>query len=117
MLLEISQNSQENTYARVSILIKKRLWHRCFPVKFAKFLRTPFLTEHLQWLLLKAPNFISVARFCAVQNTSNYLEKAHLRKPFLQNSGCFQMSVTFLKKGKTETIFHTSSELNTLEIL
>ena len=24
-------------------LLKKRLWHRCFPVNFAKFLRTPFL--------------------------------------------------------------------------
>ena len=23
--------------------IKERLWHRCFPVNFAKFLRTPFL--------------------------------------------------------------------------
>ena len=23
-----------------------------FPVKFAKFLRTPFVTEHLWWLLL-----------------------------------------------------------------
>ena len=22
-----------------------RLWHRCFPVNFAKFLRTPFLTN------------------------------------------------------------------------
>ena len=31
---------------------KHRLWHRCFPVIFAKFLRTPFLTEHLRWLLL-----------------------------------------------------------------
>ena len=28
-------------------LLKKRLWHRCFPVNFAKFLRPPFLTEHL----------------------------------------------------------------------
>ena len=26
-------------------LLKKRLWHRCFPVNFLKFLRTPFLTE------------------------------------------------------------------------
>ena len=26
--------------------------HRCFPVKFAKFLRTPSFTEHLRWLLL-----------------------------------------------------------------
>ena len=34
-------------------LLKKRLWHRCFPVNFAKFLRTPFFTEHLRWLPLK----------------------------------------------------------------
>ena len=33
-------------------LFKKRLWQRCFSVNFAKFLRTPFLTEHLWWLLL-----------------------------------------------------------------
>ena len=51
VFLEISPNSQENTYASVSFLIKlpaccnflkKRLWHRCFPVNFVKFLRTPF---------------------------------------------------------------------------
>ena len=30
----------------------QRLWYRCFPVNFAKFLRTSFLTEHLRWLLL-----------------------------------------------------------------
>ena len=30
-----------------------RLWHRCFPVNFAKFLRTPFFIEHLWWLLLQ----------------------------------------------------------------
>ena len=34
-------------------LLKKRLWHRCFPVNFVEFLRTHFLTEHLRWLLLK----------------------------------------------------------------
>ena len=33
-------------------LLKKRTWHRCFPVNFVKFLRTPFLTDHLWWLLL-----------------------------------------------------------------
>ena len=26
--------------------IKNRLWHRCFQVSFAKFLRIPFFTEH-----------------------------------------------------------------------
>ena len=28
---------------RPATLLKKRLWHICFPVNFAKFLRTPFL--------------------------------------------------------------------------
>ena len=32
--------------------VKKKLQHRCFPVKSAKFLRTSFFTEHPQWLLL-----------------------------------------------------------------
>ena len=51
---EISQNLQENTCSRVrpATLLKKRLWRRWFPVNFAKFLRTSFLTEHLRWLLL-----------------------------------------------------------------
>ena len=59
VFLEILQNSQENTCARVSFLIKlqatllkKRLWHRSFPVNFAKFRRTPIFTEQLRWLLL-----------------------------------------------------------------
>ena len=28
------------------------LWHRCFPVSFVKFIRTPFFIEHLWWLFL-----------------------------------------------------------------
>ena len=28
-------------------VLEKSLWHRCFPVSIAKFLRTPFLAEHL----------------------------------------------------------------------
>ena len=31
-------------------LLKKRLWHRCFPVNFEKFLRTPFLQNTSGWL-------------------------------------------------------------------
>ena len=38
---------------RSATLLKKRLWHGCFHVNFTKFLRTPFLTEHLQRLLLQ----------------------------------------------------------------
>ena len=33
-------------------LLKKRLWHRCFPVNFVKFLRTPFLQNTSGRLLL-----------------------------------------------------------------
>ena len=45
--LEILQNLQENTCARVSFLIKLQgwglqLWHWCIPVNLMKFLRTPF---------------------------------------------------------------------------
>ena len=32
-------------------LSKKKLWYRCFPVNFAKFLRTPFL-QNTSWRLL-----------------------------------------------------------------
>ena len=62
VFLKISKNSLGNTSARVSLsvklhaykvaglrpvtLLKMRLWHRCFPVNFMKFLRTPFFTEH-----------------------------------------------------------------------
>ena len=51
VFLEISQNLQENTYARISYLMKC-LWHRCFPVNFAKFLRTPVLQNIPGRLLL-----------------------------------------------------------------
>ena len=31
------------TMLRHATLVKKRLWHRCFPENFVKFLRAPFL--------------------------------------------------------------------------
>ena len=80
MLLEISQNSQENTCGRVSFLIKlqlkKRLWHRCFPVNFARFLRTPFLQNTSGRLLLKQVmlNYILVI----YPNINNSFPSRHL---------------------------------------
>ena len=61
VLSKMSQNSRKNTCARVSFLkkrlrpgtlLKKRLWYRCFPVKFAKFPRTSFLQSTSRRLLL-----------------------------------------------------------------
>ena len=49
---------------RPATLLKKRLWHRCFPVNFAKFLRTPFSQNtsggcfyHLIVLLISTNDF------------------------------------------------------------
>ena len=67
MFLEILQNSQENTCARVSFfnkglrpetLFKKILWYKCFPVNFAKVLGTPFPQNTYGRLLLKIKLFI-----------------------------------------------------------
>ena len=65
LFLKALQNSQEHTSAKVSFfnkvvffneaatLLKKRLWHKCFLVNFAKFLKTPFSQNTSGRLLLK----------------------------------------------------------------
>ena len=37
---------------RPATLLKRRLWHRRFPVNFAQFVKNTFFIEHLGWLLL-----------------------------------------------------------------
>ena len=79
VLLDILQSSQENTRVRVSILIQLQasgLWHRYFPVNLAKFLRIPFLTEHLRWLLLHFKGCLSTClgcHFCFASYKSNFV--------------------------------------------
>ena len=48
----VSQPRNKVAGLRPVTLLKKRLWHRCFPVNFAKFLRTPFLQNTSGRLLL-----------------------------------------------------------------
>ena len=50
---------------RPATLLKMRLWHRCFPVNFVKFLRIPYFTEHPRWLLL---TFRKIHRRFTIQN-------------------------------------------------
>ena len=45
-----------NKVAGLGNFIKKEALAKVFSSKFCKFLRTPFLTEHFQWLLLKISN-------------------------------------------------------------
>ena len=47
-LIEIS----ENTKKKPATLLKKRLWHRCFLVNFAEFLRITFVQNTSGRLLL-----------------------------------------------------------------
>ena len=60
--LEISQNSQKNTCARVSFFTKAAgLRHRCFPVNFDKFVRAPFFHRTPLVAALEAASFM---KFC-----------------------------------------------------
>ena len=54
VFLNISQNSQENTFARPSTrnFIKKETLVQVFSCELFEILRTPFFIEHLRWLLL-----------------------------------------------------------------
>ena len=47
---------------RFVTLLKKRRRHRCFSADFTKFIRAPFFTKHLQWLLLKIISNIFTAK-------------------------------------------------------
>ena len=62
---------------RPATLFKKRPWHRCFPVNFAKLLRTLLFRQHLRWLLLSKFkilnidifNIIKFEFFCSCEET------------------------------------------------
>ena len=82
---------------RPATLLKKRLWHRCFPVNFVRFLRTPFLTEDLRWLLLI---FLNVSLLLPMR----YLHLCFIQKFFFCFNFVFRRS--FLqKKKKKKKIF------------
>ena len=101
MVLVIWQNSQENTCARVSFLIKlqeplatllkKRLWHRCFPVNFAKFLRKPFSQSTSGWLFPDGP-------FPKIMNALSLIFAKVLNKALVQGTlrlRCSWLSIYF----------------------
>ena len=101
VFLDISQNSQENTCARVSFLMKLRpatllkkwLWHRCFPVDCVKILRTLFSQNTsgrplLDFMLSKDQSLSNrdTAETSATRNPSWIFWKDHLVKMcFLTN--------------------------------
>ena len=68
---------------RPATLLKKRLRHMCFPLNFAKFRRTFFVAEHLQWLLLKFLRLstwsnIALKKFLVLQLFHGFLASSHV---------------------------------------
>ena len=67
---------------RLATVFKKRLWRWYFPVSFVKFLRTPFLTENLWWLLLcnsglKYSECKCTSSHCGFEATEFQIESVH----------------------------------------
>ena len=60
---------------RPATLLKRRQWYRCFPVDFTKFLRTSFLTDHLQLLLLDGRYFKVVSKKIKYRSSSSHRRK------------------------------------------
>ena len=85
---------------RPATLLKKRLWHRCFPVKFSKVLRTPFVTEHVRpaTFLKKRPwhrcFLVNFAKFLRTPFVTEHLRPAALLK---NRFWCRCFSVNFVK--------------------
>ena len=67
-------------------VLKKRLWHWCFAVNFAKFLRTPFLQNTSGRLLLRPHDYFNKA---AGLRPATLLKKRLWHRSFLVNFAKF----------------------------
>ena len=65
-------------------LLKKRLWHRFFPVSFAKLSIAPFFIEDRQWLLLReiGDKSINMIKDLLLLNLHKNLRQGCLRQWF-----------------------------------
>ena len=90
--VNISQLPFSHTVLPGRCWVKKSLWHRCFPVNFAKFLKTPFFTERVRWLLLY---FIIPQR----QKFENLVPKSNREKVFYFTKCTARVLLVRLKLG------------------
>ena len=62
---------------RPATILKRRLWHRCFPVNFAKFLRTPFLHNTsgllLLYIMIDILHSLHSCSFCMFLDIPNHI--------------------------------------------
>ena len=81
-------------------LLKKRFWHRCFPVNFAKFLRMSFLTEHLRWLPLSITDHTVVKLYMDILSVFKLKNITLKYKPALETNNSSHDD-NFLKLNKS----------------
>ena len=92
VFLEISENLQENTCARVSFLIKLQ-------VQFFEISRTPFLTEHLRWPISLLPIFGKIFEKIIFNRTYNFLlEEDPNQSGFRPFVSCMNRLLTIIHK-------------------
>ena len=114
MLLEISQNSKVNTLCqslffnkvaglRTATLLKKRLWHWCFPGRFVKFLRKHFFTERVRWLLLDMTWGNKIAMLIREVNGTEVNFELKLSKYSKTFRGVVLVKADFYNKKKNKT--------------
>ena len=87
-------------------LLKKRLWHSCFPVNFEKFLRTPFyrvpwVATSVNWplstFILNFANFYSQRKLLMFIRRVKYHQKGRWCKMEIK---------TVMKNGKNKKVSH-----------
>ena len=105
VFLEILQNSKKKTFAGVCFLIKlqaegfnfieKKFWHWVFPMNFAKFQTTYFLTEHLSWLLFSLLYPINFFRDCW---KTNCVKGVQIRSYFSSVFPCISLYSDWIRR-------------------
>ena len=88
--------------ANVGNFIYKEILAQVFPLNFAKFLKTPFLTEHLRWLLLVLQNRCSYKfpdihqKIFVLNSLFNTIrgQKAHYFNKRETQHKCFPVNIT-----------------------
>ena len=123
MFSEILQNSQENTYARVSFLIKlkadpcnfirKETLAQVFSSEFCEITKNTFFTEHVWATLTNSRNFSSFF-FSSSSNSRNFSMSSNFSKQIqsgLKAALWLAFTVSFISVSSFKTLYWNSTYL------
>ena len=84
-------------FNKVATLLKKRLWHKCFPANFAKFLRTSFLQNTPRgcfWKLSLTKILLVISKNLKVKTVYNILHNIFGRHTICRSFSLITVSFT-----------------------